>query len=109
MAGYSSDVIRDFAARFGSIAKAEEEAQTVPGFGEEIRRIEAEITSLSALLREPPGARERLEDERRRLVVEALREEPASRRSGAPHAGAKGRRKELRKAARAAEREELPK
>jgi hypothetical protein len=73
MAGYSPDVIRDFAKRFGSITEAEEQARKVPGFGEEIRRVEAEIGWLSTFIREPPGAREELEDERRRLVVEALK------------------------------------
>jgi hypothetical protein len=50
MAGYEPDVIRDFVERFGSedpIAKAEEEARTVPGFGEEIHRVETEIGWLS--------------------------------------------------------------
>jgi hypothetical protein len=73
VAGYSPEVIRDFVARFGSIAKAEEKARTVPGFGEEIHRVETEIGWLPTLMHEPPGAREKLEDERRQLVVEALK------------------------------------
>jgi hypothetical protein len=86
MAGYSPDVIRDFAKRFGSIANAEEKARTVPGFGEEIRRVDVELTWLSTHWREPPGAREKLEDERRSLVVEALKED-APRRPGARRRG----------------------
>jgi hypothetical protein len=76
MAGYSPEVIRDFAARFRSedpIAKAEEKARTVPGFGEEIRRVDAELNWLSTFVREPPGKRAELEAERRSLVVEALK------------------------------------
>ncbi len=75
MAGYPPEVIRDFVARFGKedpIAKAEEEARTVPGFGEEIRRVDEKINWLSTHWREPPGEREELEAERRSLVVEAL-------------------------------------
>jgi hypothetical protein len=86
MAGYSPDVIRDFAERFGSIAKAEEKALTVPGFGEEILRVEAEINWLSTLWHEPPGRREELEGERRALVVEAL-SEGASPRPRASESG----------------------
>jgi hypothetical protein len=74
MAGYSPDVIRDFVARFGSIARAEEQARMVPGFAEEIQRVDTEIEWLSTLLREPPRARAELEDERRQLIVEALAE-----------------------------------
>jgi hypothetical protein len=70
MAGYSPDVIRDFVARFGSIAEAEEQARTAPGFGEAILKIEDEI----AWFMGPPGAREELKAEIRSLVVEALRE-----------------------------------
>jgi hypothetical protein len=76
MAGYSPDVIRDFVARFGSIAKAEERARSVPGFAEEIDRVENEIGYLSTLLSPPPHARAELEDERRRLIVEALADPP---------------------------------
>jgi hypothetical protein len=86
MAGYSPDVIRDFVKRFGSIAKAEEIAGAVPGFGEEIRRVQTEIGWLTALWHEPPGAREKLEEERRSLVVEALAE-PGPRRPPAPRRG----------------------
>jgi hypothetical protein len=75
MAGYPPDVIRDFAARFGSIAKAEKAAREVPGFGEELLRIDQEIDWLSTRIPEQPGAREKLEAERRGLVVEALKEE----------------------------------
>lgn len=73
MAGYSSDEIRDLAARFGSIAKAEEEALEVPGFGEAIRRVDDKITWLSMHVSEPRGEREKLEAERHSLVVEALK------------------------------------
>jgi hypothetical protein len=87
MAGYSPDEIRDFAARFGSIPKAEEQALTVPGFGDEIRRVDERIGWLAqSFLHQPPEMREELDEERRRLVVEALREgalspaQPASKR-----------------------------
>jgi hypothetical protein len=76
MAGYSSDVIRDLAARFGSIKKAEEKAETVPGFGEEIERVKTELGYLSygnPDARTTIEARERLEAERRSLVVDALK------------------------------------
>jgi hypothetical protein len=79
MAGYSRDVIRDFAARFESkdpIAEAEKKAREVPGFGEEIRRVETEIGWLSGF--DPQATREqreKLEAERRSLVVEALADE----------------------------------
>jgi hypothetical protein len=73
MAGYPPDVIRDFVERFGSIAKAEEKARAVPGFGEEIHRVEAEIVWLKgAYLHPPRDELEKLEDKRRSLVVEAL-------------------------------------
>jgi hypothetical protein len=91
MAGYSPDVIRDFAARFDSedpIAKAEEKARTVPGFGEEIRRVATESGWLSGF--DPQATREqreKLEDERRSLVVEALTEGAAPRRPPAPRRG----------------------
>lgn len=74
MAGYSWEAIRDLAARFGSIAEAEEKALTVPGFGEEIRRVDRDIDWLTAsYLHPPPAMREKLEAERRSLVVEALK------------------------------------
>jgi hypothetical protein len=74
MAGYSPDVIRDFVERFGSIAKAEEEARTVPGFGEEIERVQNQIGwLLGAYLHPPQDELEKLEAERRSLVVEALK------------------------------------
>jgi hypothetical protein len=76
MAGYSPDEIRDIARRFAErsdrFAAAEEAARAVRGFGGEIQRIEAEIAHVSDLWPEPPGRREQLEEERRRLVVEAL-------------------------------------
>jgi hypothetical protein len=79
MGGYSPDVIRDFAARFGSedpIAKAEEKARMVPGFGEEIRRVESEIEWLKgAFLHPPRDELEKLGAERRSLVVDALKED----------------------------------
>jgi hypothetical protein len=73
MAGYDRDVIRDFAARFGSIKEAEKQALTVPGFGEEIDRVQTELGWLSGQMYEPLGAREKLEAERRSLFVEALK------------------------------------
>ena len=79
MAGYPPDVIREFAARFpGSedpIAKAEEAALAVAGFGEAIRRVDERIGWLSAHVIEPKGEREKLEAERHSLVVEALKED----------------------------------
>jgi hypothetical protein len=81
MAGYSPEVIRDFAERFGPkdpIAKAEEKALEVPGFGEEIRRVDTELGWLSQSLHPPAAKREELEEERRRLVVEALTESAPS-------------------------------
>jgi hypothetical protein len=95
MAGYPPEVIRDFAERFGPkdpIAKAEEKARGVPGFDEEIRRVEAEINWLSTLLREPPGRREELEGERRSLVVEALAEGATSAQSASTSKRGPGRR-----------------
>jgi hypothetical protein len=90
MAGYSRDVIRDFAARFDSenpIAKAEEKARTVPGFGEEIHRVETEIGWLKgAFLHPPPAELEKLEAERRSLIVEALADE-ATQATTAVHPG----------------------
>jgi hypothetical protein len=72
VAGYSSDVIRDFVARFGSIAEAEERARVVAGFGEEIRRVEAELDFLSTSLRPSRDVREQLLEERRGFIVAAL-------------------------------------
>lgn len=90
MAGYSRDVIRDFAARFESkdpIAEAEKKARTVPGFGEEIRRVEAEIVWLKgAYLHPPRDELEKLEAERRSLVMEALADE-ATQTTTAVHPG----------------------
>jgi hypothetical protein len=78
MPGYPPEVIRDFAARFKSpdpIAKAEEKARAVPGFGEEIRRVEAEIVHLKGTFLHPARDElEKLEAERQSLVVEALAE-----------------------------------
>jgi hypothetical protein len=75
VAGYSPDEIRDLAARFGSIPEAEEQALMVPGFGDEIRRVDERIGWLSQSYAHPPQEmREKLDEERRRLVVEAHRE-----------------------------------
>jgi hypothetical protein len=76
MAGYSPDEIRAIVKRFPErpdpIAAAEEYALSALGFGEEIRRVEEEIGSLSHYVLEPLGEREQLEEQRRRLVVAAL-------------------------------------
>ena len=76
MPGYSPDEIREFVKRFPErpdpIAAAEDAALAVPGFGEEILRVDTEIGWLTQLLAPPPGKREQLDEERRRLVVEAL-------------------------------------
>jgi hypothetical protein len=90
MARYSPDEIRDLAARFGSIAKAEEKAREVPGFGEEIRRVEDGLDWLSTFVSEPAGRRDELMEERCRLVVEALADGPRDVAAPKSH---RGRRK----------------
>lgn len=87
MAGYSRDVIWDFAARFGPedpITKAIEKARTVPGFAEEIHRVELEIGGLEGAFLYPPRAElEKLKAEHRDLVVEALKEDAPGAESDA--------------------------
>jgi len=75
---YPSGVVTDWLERFGSIDAAEAHALTVPGFGDELRRIDQALRSVVPRLAtdpEPPRDRE-LRAQRRALVIAALGGEP---------------------------------
>lgn len=72
---YPPDLIRAWIIQFGSIERAEEEARTRPGFGDEIRKIESQQSALLNLADLGGDSGRELEERRRRLVVAALTED----------------------------------